>query len=306
MQEERDMIPPLSAGRAGALAAVVALATLAAMAFWLSLPWRGLGCKGSAFIDLRSTGAEWYPDSPLFIAVFASDARPGEIESRSDAIQIIAIPPQKRSAVLVSLPRDAWVPIPGHGRNRINTAYQYGGAALLVRVIREQTGIPIHYYAELGFDAFVRFVDELGGLTVSIAAPIVNDRWQHITLPVGPTHMDGDLALRFARSRAGTPQGDLSREENHGEILLSLLARLQKDATDPERARRVFAILRRNVKTDVSPLELWRIGRRLAGIEPRRVERVLVPGMDAVIEGKDVILLTPYRLFDQIRIAGNP
>src|SRR5258705_518154 len=73
---------------------------------------------------------------------------------------------------LVSLPRDSYVPIAGHGSNKLNAAFAFGGPQLLVRTVEQATGVHIDHYAEVGFGGFVGVVDAVGGVRMCIKAPM--------------------------------------------------------------------------------------------------------------------------------------
>lgn len=124
---------------------------------------------------------------------------------------------------LVSLPRDSYVPIPGYGEDKINAAYAFGGAPLLVQTVEQATGIRLDHYAEIGFGGFASLVDAVGGVTMCPAEPI-SDPLAGIDLPAGCQELDGRNALGFVRSRA-TARADLDRMTNQRAFMSALLAR---------------------------------------------------------------------------------
>ncbi|WP_234807745.1 LCP family protein [Mycolicibacterium bacteremicum] len=124
---------------------------------------------------------------------------------------------------LVSLPRDSYVSIPGHGQDKINAAYALGGAPLLVQTVEQATGIRLDHYAEVGFGGFAQLVDAVGGVTMCPAEPI-NDPLAGIDLPAGCQELDGRNALGFVRSRA-TARADLDRMVNQRAFMSALLHR---------------------------------------------------------------------------------
>lgn len=148
---------------------------------------------------------------------------------RTDTIMLVHVPGFGSSAptTLVSIPRDSYVPIPDHGRDKINAAFVIGGATLLARTIEQATGLHLDHYAEVGFGGFAGLVDALGGVTVCPAEP-VHDPLAGLDLEAGCQRLDGRGALGYVRTRA-TPRADLDRMVNQRQFMSSLLHR----ATSP-------------------------------------------------------------------------
>lgn len=144
---------------------------------------------------------------------------------RTDTIMLVHVPSFWSSAAptLVSIPRDSYVQIPGHGRDKINAAFVMGGAPLLVQTVEQATGLRVDHYAEVGFRGFADVVDALGGVTLCPAEPI-SDPLAGINLPAGCQQLNGPSALGFVRSRA-TPRADLDRMLNQRQFMAALLHR---------------------------------------------------------------------------------
>lgn len=144
---------------------------------------------------------------------------------RTDTILLVHVPSlwSSTSPTLVSIPRDSYVPIPGHGRDKINAAFVMGGAPLLVQTVEQATGLRVDHYAEVGFSGFADLVDALGGVTMCPAEPI-SDPLAGINLPAGCQQLNGPRALGFVRSRA-TPRADLDRMLNQRQFMAALLRR---------------------------------------------------------------------------------
>ncbi|MEE3063644.1 MAG: LCP family protein [Actinomycetota bacterium] len=145
--------------------------------------------------------------------------------SRTDTILLIHIPALGSSnpTTMVSIPRDSFVPIPGHGKDKINSAFAIGGAPLLVQTVEQATGLRLDHYAEIGFSGFAAVVDALGGVTVCPTAPI-NDPLAGIDLPAGCQKLNGRSALGYVRTR-DTPRADLDRMVNQRQFISALLHR---------------------------------------------------------------------------------
>lgn len=136
---------------------------------------------------------------------------------RTDTMMLLHTPPSGRAA-LISLPRDSYVPIPGHGSNKLNAAYSFGGPELLVETIEQNTGIRIDGYLEIGMLGLVDTVDALGGIEVCPEAAI-SDKDSHLELEAGCQMIDGVTALGYARMRKEDPRGDLGRIERQREVI---------------------------------------------------------------------------------------
>ena len=125
--------------------------------------------------------------------------------------------------LLMSIPRDSLVEIPGYGSGqKINAAYAYGGAKLLVRTIEGETGIRVDHFVEVGFGGFVDLVDAVGGIEVCPPFPM-DDPQANIKLEKGCQEVDGPDALGYARSRKTDEQfGDLGRAQRQREVVSAI------------------------------------------------------------------------------------
>ncbi|MET9495027.1 LCP family protein [Streptomyces sp. NPDC006552] len=120
---------------------------------------------------------------------------------------------------LVSIPRDSYVPIPGHGRNKINAAYSLGGARLLTATVEQATGLRLDHYAEIDFLGLVDVVDAIGGVTLCVPRGGLHDAKSGADFDAGCQAMDGVQALQYARARYSDPQGDLGRVKRQRQLL---------------------------------------------------------------------------------------
>ena len=120
--------------------------------------------------------------------------------------------------LLLSLPRDSLVEVPGYGRTKINAAYAYGGPDLLVRTIEDSTGIRIDGYVEIGFGGFVDVVDAVGGIEICPKEPM-QDPQANLDIEAGCQEADGVEALGYARSRKTSALGDIDRARRQREVV---------------------------------------------------------------------------------------
>ncbi|WP_433173584.1 LCP family protein [Actinoallomurus sp. CA-150999] len=138
---------------------------------------------------------------------------------RTDTMMLLHI--GDHGPTLVSLPRDSYLPIPGHGSNKLNAAFAFGGPKLLVRTVEQATKIHIDHYAEIGFAGFVGMTDAVGGVKMCIPEEM-KDHKAGIDLKPGCQTLKGGQALGFVRSRAFA-RADLQRVENQRKFLSALV-----------------------------------------------------------------------------------
>jgi len=216
----------------------------------------------------------WNGTSRLNILLIGSDRRPKDNYSNTDTLIVASIDPQTRQVAMFSLPRDTVdVPLPqiparsvfgSTYRGKINSLYQQakarpdlfpgGGYAALKQTLGYLYKIPIHYFVEVDFRGFRQVVDALGGVTINVQMPVVDDYYPgakgtlRIYIPTGVRHMNGDEALIYARSRHGS--NDFDRAARQQRVILSL--RAQADfATLLKRLPELVKSTRKAIKTDV-------------------------------------------------------
>lgn len=140
---------------------------------------------------------------------------------RSDTMMLVHIPADRESVGVVSLPRDAWVQVPGHGPAKINAAFAWGGPALAVQTVENLTGIRLDHVAVIDWEGFKALTDVLGGVKVKIPKT-VTDAYRGRTWEAGKHRMDGATALEYVRQRAGLRNGDLDRVKRQQAFLRAL------------------------------------------------------------------------------------
>jgi polyisoprenyl-teichoic acid--peptidoglycan teichoic acid transferase len=213
--------------------------------------------------------------------------------TRTDTIMLLTIDPVGRSAALLSLPRDLWVEIPGFAVNKINQAhfigeiYNYpgGGPALAVETVESAMGVRIDYYLTVNFDAFVRLVDEIGGIHVDAPEDIEDDTYPDncygydpFYLSAGPHDMDGQTALKYARTRA-TFGGDVDRAGRQQQVAMAVLDKVLRLNMIPQllaRAPELWRIFQQNVKTDLSLNEAVQLGLLLPDLPRENVQTEVI------------------------------
>ncbi|WP_229708643.1 LCP family protein [Knoellia flava] len=141
---------------------------------------------------------------------------------RTDSIMLVHKPAGGGKSVIVSIPRDSYMPIPGHNSNKVNAAFSIGGPQLLVQTLEQVTGLRIDGYLEIGFGGFADVVNSLGG--VDICVPFdMDDPKAHIDLKKGCQVLDGKNALGFVRARYSDPRGDIGRADRQRQFLGAIM-----------------------------------------------------------------------------------
>ncbi len=266
---------------------------------WLYLGYRSFSdevAKANKRIDKR-TRAALAPaghiiTSPQVTLVLGSDSRGAHTTARADSIILYRTDPGKHLVSMLSIPRDLRVPIPGHGDTKINAAYAYGGAPLLIRTINGLTGFRINHIVLVNFTGFKELIDSLGGVTlynkrkVFSSQPFDGYMWH---FRKGTIHLDGRHALAYARIRHTTdPQDtDITRTERQQLVMQSI----ERQLVSPSSLLHLPSIgrdLAKPLATDLSANEL--IG---LGWEKFRASRTLechLGGTAQLVDGQDMIL----------------
>ncbi|GAA2493554.1 LCP family protein [Terrabacter carboxydivorans] len=159
--------------------------------------------------------------------IIGSDAGPGRVGGRSDVMVLVHVPADHSQVTLIHFPRDLYVSIPGHGKDKLNAAYAFGGPPLLVTTMQNMLGIRIDHVGKIGFEGFKAMTDAVGGVDVDVEEPSKDNGYN---FTVGTMHMTGDMALSFVRERKQLSQGDISRGRRQLAFIKALMLKtLNKD-----------------------------------------------------------------------------
>lgn len=151
-------------------------------------------------------------------------AADGTSGARTDTILLLQVPEHGPTA-LISLPRDTYVQVPGHGAAKLNAAYSWGGAPLLVRTVEQLTGLTVDRYAEIGMGGVKEVVDAVGGVNLCWDAN-VNDADSGMVWQSGCHDVDGTAALAFSRMRKADPTGDIGRGQRQRQLVSAVMAKI--------------------------------------------------------------------------------
>jgi LCP family protein required for cell wall assembly len=228
---------------------------------------------------------------PITFLLVGSDTRaeiaPGDLpDARSDAIMIARFSADRAHAQVVSIPRDSWVDIPGHGKNKINAAYAFGGPTLLIQTVEQLTGVRIDHYAAIDFAGLIQVTDDLGGVDVVLPATTSNGPY---TFNAGPNHLDGDQARWYVGQRHGLPGGDFDRVKRQQNYLRAMFTKLfsQDVFTSPGKLDASLRAVTSAAAVDDSlgNGELLKMAYSLRGLRPADVQFFTAPVLGTGTEG---------------------
>lgn len=168
---------------------------------------------------------------------------------RTDAIMILHIPADRKSASLMSIPRDSWVKVPGHGMNKINAGFSLGGPTLMVQTVESVTGIRIDHVAIVDFDGFKEITDALGGVAITVPKTVSSFQG---TIKAGTYTMDGETALTYVRQRYNLPGGDFDRVHRQQNWIRAVMTKLMSSGTlkNPLKLNAAMSALTKSLATD--------------------------------------------------------
>ncbi len=185
------------------------------------------------------------------ILLLGSDRRPGHTDFRTDAFMLVSYNPKTGATSIISFPRDTFVYLPGLFYQRINTAMEFGGFPLVQRTLEYNFGFRPSYYVLVDFMGFATLVDTLGGVDVAVPRQLCDRRTnysEHYCIGPGTVHMDGSLALWYARSRITT--NDFDRAARQQALIMAILQKmLSLDALN--RAPEIYQAYRGMVTTNI-------------------------------------------------------
>jgi polyisoprenyl-teichoic acid--peptidoglycan teichoic acid transferase len=243
---------------------------------------------------------------------------------RSDSMIVFTIDPVNNTAGMLSLQRDLWVSIPGFDYGKINTAFFLGeaykmpggGPGLAVKTVEHFLGIPIDYYAQIDFDAFTKFIDDLGGLDIYIHQKITVDPiGSKITLQPGVQTLSGAVALAYARNRY-TALDDFDRAGRQQEVIMAIRDQVVNLHMLPKliaQSPKLYNDLSSGIHTNLTLNQIIQLAVLAQKIPPENIKREMIwfqqvrngkspDGLDVMIPIPDKIRL----LRDQIFTESGP
>lgn len=206
----------------------------------------------------------------------------------TDTIILASLRPSTNELALISFPRDLWVPIPGYGWGKINSANALGqanegnGVKLATSVVESITNLPIHYFVRLDFAGFKEIIDAIDGIEIEVERSFVdsmypgpNFTFRTISFERGWQKMDGARALEYVRSRHGTnnEDSDFARSRRQQKVIFAIKEKLEqiKIFENPQKAWTLFNLINKYFDTNLSFDELINLSQKLKGITPEKI-----------------------------------
>ena len=240
----------------------------------------------------------------------------------ADTIQMVSVEPAAKRAVMISLPRDLYVQVPDSTQQvKINEVHSIGednsaaggGPALLKQKVGEILGLDVHYFVRADFDGFRQVVDSMGGVDITVKEPLydpyypLGHGYQILNIQPGKQHMNGDLALKYARSRETTSDFDRSRRQQ--EVLIATRNKALSVAylTNPTKISQLIDIVGDHVLTDLTLKEAQRLAEIVRDIEPKSVTSQVIDAektgllYDSVGPGGAYILVPTAENYSEIQ-----
>jgi LCP family protein required for cell wall assembly len=291
---QQQLMARISAGRKARQRRALLLASSAMSALILLVAGSAWGLTSyiNSHLGRVNAGTTGTPSSgPLNILVAGLDERSGltpqqqamlhvgsnQGELDTDTLMLVHVPADHRYVRVVSLPRDSWVNIPGHGMSKINAALGLGGPQLMVQTVEQATGLTINDYVEVNFLGFVKVIDALGGVNICLPYA-VDDRYSGLDMSAGMHHVDGITALEFARDRHSFPTSDLARIQDQQQLVSTALSEGISSGmlANPLRLESFLSATAAAIKVDQG-FNVTRLADELRGLSPRDVTFTTVP-----------------------------
>jgi LCP family protein required for cell wall assembly len=249
-------------------------------------------------------------DAQNFLLLGADSA--DGLGARADSIILIHLPADRKSAQVISIPRDTWVPVPetANGRGgvdaKINAAFYWGGTSLMVRTVEAFTRVRIDHVAVIDFAGFPRIIDALGGVDITVEKAFTAFPPPHRTFPAGLQHVDGAAALDFARERHAFAAGDFARIRHQRDVIAAMVDAASKSGllTDPARLASVIRATADAVRIDES-LSLFDLLWSLRDLRKENLTMLTSPSAGTGMVGNQSVVFpkTPVasQLFEAVR-----
>jgi LCP family protein required for cell wall assembly len=253
-------------------------------------------------VKVQTAQAVDHPRNVVWVLCLGSDARPGQrlTGTRADAIQLVGLNLKTGAGTMIGVPRDSYVDIRGHGRNKINASMFFGGPQLMADSVGRLVGVRPDYVFTTGFLGFRGMVRAIGGVTVhskfSFSDPI-RPRGYHR----GVNKLNPFQALIFGRVRHPLPRGDFDRSANQQELLRSILRKVRAHQQQPGFMERGVLASVKNMNTDLAPSELYRLAQAVTAIKPGKLKGCVVQGPTGNAGGASVV----FASVAQARRIGN-
>ena len=242
------------------------------------------------------------------------DARDAGDKGRSDTMLLVRIDPQAKTISMLSVPRDLYVEIPGHGMDRVNVAYTYGGPVLTGKMFETLTGLKVNHFIDINFIGFVNIVDKLGGIYVDVDRRYYNPMGtghMDINLQPGYQRLNGHQAIRFVRFRSDA-KGDFNRMVRQ-QIFLHEVERQAKRWSIGELPGLIKALTSNSTSdiklgwpTDTGTNTLFGLAKAMLSMNTSRVYQSHITGIPVTIDKADVLQADPTEIRQAVNDFTDP
>ena len=244
------------------------------------------------------------PGAPFYAVLMGSDTRPGQSQQRSDSLMVARVDPQKKKIWIISIPRDSRVAIPGKWTTKINAAAVYGGPALVIKTVKQLTGLPITHYINLNFNGFRDVVDAIGGVWVNVPQNIYDTQAsaygaKYATVKKGYQKLDGRHALTFVRTRHTLVDGDFGRMRDQ-QAFIKALASQAMSLTNVFKASSIIDAVASNLDTDFTPEQLANFALEFKDLKPGDIDTANAPGGAKYVDGISYVILDDVKFANMI------
>ena len=243
------------------------------------------------------------PAQPFTVLLLGSDddAKFPADRYNTQSMILLRVDPNAKHATMLSIPRDLWVPIPGHGTGRISTAFQLGGSGLAIKTVETSFRVHVDDYVWIGLEGLVNLIDRIGGVDIVVTNPVLDDfyptdirtsdpyAYQRVAILPGAVHLDGAHALQYVRSRHGDLRGDFGRSERQQQVLLAIKGAHLNAADLPFLASAFNGEIKTSIGLD-RMRQLLVVAGQLAGPGIDRVLLVPPHTSESVIANQDVVI----------------
>lgn len=224
------------------------------------------------------------PEGPVNVLLIGSDSRdPQSLTGNADTIMLAHVPADRENLYLISFTRDMWVPIPGLGEGKINSAFSRGGTATLIETVSGVLGgVEIDYALQTNFNGFIALTRALDGFDVDNkhhSTVTVQSTGRVVDYPEGRVTLENTDGLIYVRERKSLPLGDLDRAERQRAAVVGMMDKLAQKADDPAFLAELVPLMLGNVKVtgDLGPADVLALVPLAAALERDDVVGLMVP-----------------------------
>jgi len=237
-------------------------------------------------------------DTPWVYLLLGVDRREDNESGRSDTIMLAFLDEKTKTVKVLSIPRDTYAYVRGHGNTKINHAFSYGGPALIKESVADLLDLPVDRYVAVDFEGFKNIIDILGGVEIEVETRMDYPE-ENIDLYPGLQTLNGEDALAYVRWR-GDATADLGRIQRQQKFMLAVLDKA-KSATGIINLPRILNQVIRYVDTDAGATELLSLAKTFKDIDPASVETATLPGVPQTINGVSYFIMDEDKTYELIQ-----